>query len=427
MKKLTVIALAALLLFSACAPGGEMNINNNQSVKQLSSATAPEAAGYDDYETRMKIRDANEVGQGFIEALNDFSYESVQKMLSEDSGNVCCSPVSLYYALALASTGAEGKTQQEMLSALRMENADELSDQCARLYRTMYTDNEIGKLILANSVWVDKDFAVNGEFLDNAVARFYAETFGVDFTSDDAPKAMKKWIDDYTNGLLEPEFKPDPQQVMSIINTIYFSDEWTDRFSEDMTAEAEFTLADGERIKTDFMNATFWCHSLTDGANYTATSISTKNNRSMVFILPDEGVSVYDLLDAQTLEAILGDEGDVYGEVVFSVPKFDQSSDMSLVETLKAMGVTSAFDAEEADFSGISDQESYISSVIQQCRVKIDEKGVEAAAYTQIDMCGAGIVQGRAELILNRPFIYAIIDGYTGALLFAGVVNDPSK
>ncbi len=89
MKKLTVIALAALLLFSACAPGGEMNINNNQSVKQLSSATAPEAAGYDDYETRMKIRDANEVEQGFIEALNDFSYESVQKMLSEDSGNVC--------------------------------------------------------------------------------------------------------------------------------------------------------------------------------------------------------------------------------------------------------------------------------------------------------------------------------------------------
>lgn len=427
MKKTVIIALAAMLLLTACADGGGTAVEGSASVKQLSSVTAPEAAAYDDYETRARLRDENTVDTAFTEELNAFSLESAKLILAEGSGNACCSPVSLYYALAVAATGASGETQQEMLDALNVKDVDTLADQCGRLMRTLYTKNEIGKLILANSVWVDGSFTVKPEFLDKVINGFYAEVFGADFTSSDTAKAMKKWVDDYTNGLLQPEFNPDPQQVMSIINTIYFADEWTNRFSDDATAEAEFILADGEKVKTDFMNAVFSCHSFIEGENYSATSLYTKNNNSMTFVLPDEGVSVYDLLDPETLGAILDSEGEMFGEVVFSVPKFDQSADMDLVETLKAMGVTAAFDNEKADFSNLSESDSFISSVIQQCRVKIDEKGVEAAAYTQLDMSGAGLVQGRAELILDRPFIYVIRDGYTGAVLFAGVVADPTK
>ena len=159
------------------------------------------------------------------------------------------------------------------------------------------------------------------------------------------------------------------------------------------------------------------------GENYTASMIGMKNFGSMWFILPDEGVSTDDILSSpETLEEILAGETNGYGMVTFSIPKFEFTSKFNLKEALKSLGMEKAFDS-DADFSGISDRAAFISAVKQETYIAIDEKGVEASAFAQIDYCGAGMPQDNAELILDRPFIY-IIKG--SAPLFMGVINDPS-
>lgn len=168
------------------------------------------------------------------------------------------------------------------------------------------------------------------------------------------------------------------------------------------------------------MNRTMGSHGFRKGDNFTASSLSLKNG-SMEFYLPDEGVNVHDLIDTpEKMEALLNRSGEqMMGEVVWKVPKFSYGSSMNLVELLKKLGVENAFTS-DADFSNISDMTPlFISKVKQDAHIGIDENGVEAAAFTEISWAGAALPQGRAEMILNRPFFYVIRN--KGKIVFMGV------
>ena len=112
------------------------------------------------------------------------------------------------------------------------------------------------------------------------------------------------------------------------------------------------------------------------------------------------------------------------GEVVWKIPKFEFGSQCDLTKALQAMGITKAFQS-DADFSGMTDDIAFISSVEQHTHIAIDENGVEASAFTQIDYCGAALPDGKAEMILNRPFFYGITSS-NGTLIFVGVCNNPA-
>ena len=147
---------------------------------------------------------------------------------------------------------------------------------------------------------------------------------------------------------------------------------------------------------------------------------------SMVFILPDEGVSLDELLEEEKLKEIFEAEDNGYGEVVWQVPKFDFGSKFDMAKELQALGVRDAFDEKEADFSRITEEMAYISDIRQETHISIDEKGVEAAAFTQIDYAGAGLPQDRADMILNRPFLYAI-ETFDGIPIFIGICENPTE
>ena len=120
------------------------------------------------------------------------------------------------------------------------------------------------------------------------------------------------------------------------------------------------------------------------------------------------------------------DGGEVkYGEVTWSVPKFNYGSSYKLKEVLRELGVASAF-LPEADFSGITEHMAFISEVAQETHIAIDENGVEASAFTKLDLTGAGLPEDKAEMILNRPFIFGITAA-NGTLLFAGVCMNPPQ
>ena len=304
-----------------------------------------------------------------------------------------------------------------------------LSEQCGNLYRTLYRDNKIGKLKIANSIWMDDD--MNGEpvvfkdsFVKHAAEHFYASSYSVDFAREETGKAMGEWISSNTNGTLFPTFDTDPEQILSILNTIYFYDQWMDRFDKSKTAGDLFYLSDGSDVRCDFMNQSFSSGDFTRGEGFIRAGMGLKNAGQMVFILPDEGVSPYDLLSSpgRMRDTFEGGESSS-GTVVWKIPKFSFSTRLALTDVLKSLGVSSAFSS-EANFSNITDHIAFISDVLQETHIAIDENGVEASAFTKIDFCGAGMPEGRADMILKRPFIYGIT-APNGSLLFAGVCENP--
>lgn len=417
---LTVLILALILPLAACSSttGRLGNVN------PLAAVTYPEAVGFEDHDVSRKVRKQNPVEDDFLAALTGFSYETSSAILSGAEGNANYSPLSLYFALALAGTGANGETQSQIFDLLGISGADELSAQCGNLYRLLYTDHEITKLKIASSLWMDNNTVFNDSFVQNAAENFYASSYSADFTDETTGKAMGQWVSNNTNGTLSPNFQTDAEQILSIINTVYFYDEWIDRFNKAKTAEDVFHAPEGD-VTVDFMNQTFGSMAFVKGDGFTRSALGLKGSGQMVLILPGEGVSVSELLSsAESVQALFEGGESGYGEVVWQIPKFSFDSKYELVDALKTLGMTDAFE-QNSDFSGITDGIAFITNVTQQTHIAMDEQGVEASAFTEICYAGSAMPDGRAEMILNRPFIYGITAA-NGTLLFVGVCNNPA-
>lgn len=365
----------------------------------------------------------HEVDKHFIKAVNNFSYDTAQALLKDKTDNFNYSPVSLYYALAVAGSGASGETQQQIFHLLNVSSEKKLSAQCGALYKLLYSDNKTSKLKIANSLWLNENKRFNDSFVSNAENHYNLSTFSVDFSDEDTEKAMAEWISQNTNDTLTPNLEINPKQMLSIINTIYFCDEWINNFNKELTRKEAFHAEKGD-VEADFMNKTDTMDFVI-GENYMRSSLDLKGDGQMVFILPDEGVTVSDLLSSRhSMKALFEDGKEHFGSVKWEIPKYNFYTQCSLKETLNTMGMTNAFDA-KADFTGITKEKTSISEVLQQTQIAIDENGVEASAFTKIDMYSAARPEESGEMILNRPFIYGITSS-SGTLIFVGVCNNPS-
>ena len=429
MRRFAVLFLTICLLMSlpACA---NSEPDDAASVSEITAPEYPAAISFKDFDAWRANRDKNPVSEESLQAISQFSYDTAALVLQNDSANSCYSPLSLYFALSLAGSGADGQTREELFALLGASDTAELAEQCGNLYRLLYMDNEISQLKIANSLWLDADYKgeevkYKEDFTKTAASEFYASLFRVDFADADTGDAMADWIAENTNHTLTPEFSPDPEQIMSIINTVYFRAEWVDRFDAGKTKPDSFHLADGSDVTCDFMNMIYSSSNFSVGDDFTRSALQLKSNGSMVFVLPDEGIEFQDLLSSPDALRELFEGGTPYnGKVTWKIPKFEYDSNIDLADTLKKLGVTSAF-GENADFSGITDHTAFISSIIQNTHIAIDEKGVEASAFTKIEYAGAAVPDGQADMILDRPFLYGIYTS-AGDLIFIGICGDPS-
>ncbi len=387
----------------------------------------PKAYSFDDNEEGMKQRYQNPVDYKLYQVLKDFSYETACGLM-EDGKNLTYSPISLYYALAIAAEGAKGSTRDELLSLLGYTDTEEMAVQCHNLYNILNKDNEIGKFAIRNSLWIDDGLKINDEYVERIATQYYTESYYGDFADEKMVKAMAEWIKKNTGGM-EVSQEPNEEMLLSIINTIYYSDEWTNKFKEDETAEDDFYLSDQTTVRCDFMNADYDAYTFVRGDGYTRSSLSLKNGGSMVFVLPDEGVSIYELVDTPQKLCDVIEGGETYcGEVIWQIPKFSNDSELDLKDMLRQLGIEEAF-AHTADFSGIGKAKDklnnpFISDVIQNTHIEINEKGVTASAFTQISYYGAPLPTERAEMILDRPFLYAITN-WKGVIFFIGICENP--
>lgn len=418
-KQLFAVAACAALVV------GSVLYFPQHTTSALADVVFPKAYAFDDYDAKRDILTDNPVEDDFINSVNQFSYQTAVQIFKEQDGNLQYSPLSLYYALALAASGAEGDTAAELFALLGVSDRDFLSAQCGNLYRRLYTDNQIGALKIADSIWMDDSVAWKDGFVRNAAENFYASAFSMDFSDGDTAKSMEKWIAEMTDGVLSPSIEMSAEQILSIINTVYFKDQWVDEFDKSRTKEDTFYTADGRTVQCDFMHSQYSSAAFTKGDGFVRSSLPLKNGGRMVFILPDEGTSPRALLTTpERMQAVFTGGESICGKVIWQIPKFGFATSLELANVLQVLGVHAAF-RENANFGGITDTPAYISGIRQDTHIAIDEKGVEAAAFTQIDYAGASPPTDKAEMILNRPFLYGITAA-DGTLLFVGICENPA-
>lgn len=424
MKKRWIVSICAVLAASVCA-GAFMT--GKPVAGAVTTPVYPKKTTFND-RTFNPAPDKE-----YRDGLAKFALDSAPKVLAQQAGkNSLYSPVSLYMALSMLAQTAGGDTQAELLKVLNASDAAGLAAQSKVLFDSLYTDNEIGKLNLANSVWLDQSVSFKEPALKTLTDNFYAYTFHTDLSAPDAAQKIGDWVNQNTGGKLGKiaEQSQQPNQLAALINTVYFYDQWSNEFDAVRTKKGDFHREDGSTSQCDYMYIDYGSHSFVKTEDYVSSSLSFKNGCRMVFILPEEGKSPDSLLARPDVlrKAILTEEaGDsaVSGEVEFQIPKFHFTNELALADQLKTMGAEKIFH-QNADFSPLTDSEPFfVSGVIQAAAISIDEKGCEATAFTEIAMAGSAMPQGKASVILDRPFLFAIMSR-EDAPLFLGAIRDPS-
>lgn len=341
-----------------------------------------------------------------------------------NSENRVYSPISLYAALAMLTEMTAGETKQQVMELLGAADSETLRQTVCDLWMSVYLDDGRSVCRLANAAFLRENADVKQEAVDALVDWYYASTYRVPMGTAEADKAIAGWLNQNTGGLLSEEtgnIRTDGNDLLRLYNTIYYKSSWRDAFESGRTREDVFTAANGAKQKTEFMHRTE-SGSYRKGDGYTAAPRSLNYGR-MVFVLPDEGMTPESLLQRQGFLAELTGDYNA-AELVWSVPKFDVKSSTELNGVLQALGVTDAFDMAEADFAPLTDNGAFLSSAMQAARVKIDEEGVEAAAYTEIVCADSAMMEvpPTVEMDLDRPFLFVIFDN-SNVPLFVGTVN----
>lgn len=360
------------------------------------------------------------------EELVRFSSETAAKIFAEGE-NTVYSPVSLYMALGMVTELTEGQTKRQVTNLLGVSDSEALRQWTQSLWRQLYCDEKDSALWLGTAAFLNEAMTFHKEPLEVLAEDYYASSYGLPMGTSGADKAIAAWLDRQTNDLLTDDtgaIRTEKRDLLRLYNTIYYKAAWQAEFFGGATAEDIFTAADGTEQRADFMHIAIEGSPVRKGEGYRCASLYLKDGGEMTFYLPDEGVTVEELWQQ---ENFLGEELAVPTHVVrvnWSVPKFDLRNSLELNEVLQALGVIDAFDGSRADFSPLTEQPAYVESVNQAARVKIDEEGVEAAAYTEVDT-NAGDAPPQEmpeeEMNLNRPFLFVIWKD--GAPLFVGAVQ----
>ena len=364
------------------------------------------------------------------------------RALSQEEGNLFCSPYSISLALAMAYGGARGRTEQEMADTLHFTlpqqrlhpafNGLDL-ELASRGEEAEGKDDAGFRLNIVNAIWGQEDYAFLEEFLDVLAENYGAGLRLLDFrkASEAARVKINDWVEEQTEGRIEeliPQGGVDTTTVMVLTNAIYFNAAWEEPFGDSATRDEPFYLLDGGSVSVPMMHQTEK-FGYTAGRGYQAVELLYDGwELSMVILLPDEGgfESFERSLTAEMVNQAV--ESLDWRKLALAMPKFEFDSDFSLSEALQTLGMPTAFSS-AADFSGMTGgRDLFISDVIHRAFVSVDEEGTEAAAATVavIPTTAAPIEEEEPlELTIDRPFVFLIRDIQTGTVLFVGRVLNP--
>jgi len=404
--------LSLLVLVTGCGKGdnlGSMVISNNVDFNE------------DDYK---KIISSN----------NQLGMELLTELKADENGNSFISPTSLFMALSMVYNGADEVTKEEIAKVLQSENidVDELNKANASLISMLHRNSKDVQLNVGNSIWLNNGFHFQENFAKSNKDYFNAEIKEIDIYDSKSTEMINDWVAESTNNKIKEIVKSplDPNIVAILINAIYFKGDWKYEFDKKRTEKSTFYLEDDTTKEVQLMTLNEELAYM-ENENFQAVSLPYgEGEMSMKVFLPKENSSLEEFKKTLTednfkdwnLEMIEQD-----GTII--LPKFQLEYEVALNEPLKKLGMVTAFDAEEANFSKMieEDQQILISEVTQKTFIDVNEEGTEAAAVTSVQMVMESASAEPFHMEVNRPFFITITDDETGTILFMGSIANPQE
>jgi len=374
---------------------------------------------------------ANDGTKALIAAYNG-SGQRLFQAFAEKPGNIVLSPYSIGTAMAMALAGARGETEIEMAKVLGLRlSLDEINAaNAAALADLGAASSPSLRLFIANALMLTKKGGVISEdYVSTLREKYAAEVFrGADLAT------VNDWVKQKTAGKIDSLLsRLDPRTVLVLLDAVYFKARWETLFDAGATHKEPFRLLKGEaevqmmHLRSDFTVA--------ERAGYRAIRLPYVGERvGMIVVLPDKSGAEVDKWPAEDeFQSLLAALHAPAQSVQLSLPRFRASFKADLVAPFEQMGMHRAFDAWAADFSGMTGKPQsavplQIDQIVHRAVIDVGEEGTEAAAATGVTVGVAAAPMQRAITFrVDRPFLFAIVDDVTGAVLFAGRIVDPRQ
>lgn len=388
--------------------------------------------------------------QEVADANNEFAFEMYSELDKEEEGNIFFSPYSVSAALAMTYEGAKGQTADEMKSVFHFPESGVLRPNFAAIYNDINRGSDAFQLRTGNALWVQQDFPLLEDYTGTVEKYYGGKAANLDFVGEpeESRQTINSFIAEQTSNRIRDLLPPNsinPMVRLVLTNAIYFKGTWKWQFDQSDTREQDFRITPGNVVKAQMMHmepekATL---NYADTGDMQILELPYKGGKiSMLILLPKQG-EYFDrgtggtITYENTLEDIelSLEKLDEYKSQMremnlgsISIPKFEFDTKYTgMAETLKSLGMPTAFDSGSADFSGMTGgRDLFISKVIHQAYVKVDEQGTEAAAATAVVMELTAIMPGDS-FIADHPFIFIIQENGTGNILFMGRIVDPTE
>jgi len=386
--------------------------------------------------------------QAVVDANNQFAFELYSELNKNKQENIFYSPYSISAALAMTYEGAKTQTADEMQAVFHFPENNILRPNFAKIYNEINKADKAYELKTGNALWVQQDYPFLEDYTTTTEKYYAGKTANLDFVqeTEKSRQTINTFIEQQTNNKIKDLISKgvlSPMTRLVLTNAIYFKGTWEWEFDKSDTKEQDFKITPDNIVKTPMMymdpdKARF---NYADTGDLQILELPYKGDEiSMLVLLPKQGedydfetdetiTSDYTLEDIELSSEKLKEYKSQMQETKLDsiyLPKFEFDSKYFMKDTLSAMGMPTAFSS-NADFSRMTERERlFISAVIHQAYVKVDEKGTEAAAATAVVMYMSSAMP-RNTFKADHPFVFIIQQRETGNILFLGKMLDPSQ
>lgn len=363
-------------------------------------------------------------------AYNTFGINFLKnRFAAEVNKNIFISPISLEMAFSMAMMGASPDVQQEMVKTLgfRMENNETIKTLSQKYLAKVTAPDKDVTISIANSIWTQTTAKVNPEFLAVNKDAFQAHIESLNLTTIEGIAQVNNWVSEQTHGKIS-EVLTNPlrlDQIMALVNAVYFKGNWTAPFDKSKTKDQEFTAGDGAVSKTAFMEQSAEFQYL-ENPQFQAVQIpygAEEKWRMYLFLPKSNMTALFNSLTLPNWQKWQAEFSSRQGTVF--LPKFKLEYEADLSNIMNQLGMKLAF-MEGDRFPRIAPL-VWIEKGIHKTYVDVNEEGTEAAAVTALIPKAGGGSEPEPPFImnLNHPFLYAIVDVKTDVIVFMGVLQKP--
>lgn len=375
--------------------------------------------------------ETKDIDSSFVEKVSKFYFDLFGKSVISGE-NSLISPLSVLLALSMTANGADNSTLEQMQNVLSAGIPVSDLNQYLYSYVKSLPSEKNAKLNIANSIWFRDDenrLLVEKDFLQTNANYYNAAAYKSDFDSPQTLLDINNWVNEKTEGMIEKILDQiDDAAVMYLINAIVFDAKWETVYNKENIAQGEFTTINGEKEPATYMNSEESAYISGDG--FIGFIKAYEGNKySFATFLPDEEISFDEFISSLNGDVFLSALNNAENtNVIAKMPKFSYEYKVVMNKHLIELGMSDAFNSSLADFERLGKSSRgniFIAEVLHKTFISVDELGTKAGAVTKVEMQDEAAPMGE-YVILDRPFVYAIVDNSTNLPIFIGTVMSVS-